>query len=205
MCHSYPAPPSPVRPGCTAVADTEFPWAPPDIQSGVLLLLLRASTVEVAVVNERLHADMMTVLEGLDEQLRGIAEIQLRRSRLTATANTCEQRIQVTVNADGLLIDTKFADDIADLTYDEIAAGMTAAVQQAAAEVLRLGAELMQPLRERKLQLPKLSEFVEGAPDLGQMMPTAPPAPTLIEDYRDLPPAHPVDGSAHRSMVSDED
>ncbi|MBF6242286.1 MULTISPECIES: hypothetical protein [Nocardia] len=171
----------------------------------MLLLLLRASTVEVAVVNERLHADMMTVLEGLDEQLRGIAEIQLRRSRLTATASTCEQRIQVTVNADGLLIDTKFADDIEDLTYDEIAAGMTAAVQQAAAEVLRLGAELMQPLRERKLQLPKLSEFVEGAPDLGQMMPTAPPAPTRIEDHRDVPPAHPVDGSAHRSMVSDED
>ncbi|MFF0452309.1 YbaB/EbfC family nucleoid-associated protein [Nocardia africana] len=171
----------------------------------MLLLLLRASTVEVAVVNERLHADMMTVLEGLDEQLRGIAEIQLRRSRLTATASACEQRIQVTVNADGLLIDTKFADDIADLTYDEIAAGMTAAVQQAAAEVLRLGAELMRPLRERKAQLPKLSEFVEGAPDLGQMMPTAPPAPTRVEDYRDVPPAHPVDGSAHRSMVSDED
>ncbi len=157
------------------------------------------------MVNERLQADMMTVLEGLDEQLRGIAEIQLRRSRLTAAARTCEQRIEVTVNADGLLIETKFADDISDLTYDEIAAGMTAAVQQAAAEALRLGAELMQPLRERKTQLPKLSEIIEGAPDLGEMMPTAPPVPTRLEDYREAQPDGPADGSVRRSMVSDED
>ncbi|WP_227984312.1 YbaB/EbfC family DNA-binding protein [Nocardia spumae] len=159
----------------------------------------------MTVVNERLRADMMTVLEGLDEQLRGIAEIQLRRSRLTATARTCEQRIEVTVNADGLLIETTFADDISDLTYDEIAAGMTAAVQQAAAEVLRLGGELMRPLRDRKMQLPKLSEIIEGAPDLGEMMPTAPPVPKRPEDYREARSDGSADGSVRRSMVSDED
>lgn len=156
------------------------------------------------MVNERSQADMMAVLEGLDEQMRGIAEIQLRRSRLTATASTCEQRIEVTVNADGLLIDTKFADDISDLTYDEIAAGMTTAVQQAAASVLRQSAELMQPLRERKTALPKLSEIVEGAPDLGSMMPDAPPVPKRPEGYREERSGTP-DGSVSRSMVSDED
>ncbi len=157
------------------------------------------------MVNERLRTDMMTVLEGLDDQLRGIAEIQLRRSRLTATASTCEQRIEVTVNADGLLIETTFADDISELTYDEIAAGMTAAVQQAADEVLRQGAALMEPLRERKLQLPKLSEIIEGAPDLGEMMPTEPPVPKRPEDYREPESDGHLDGSVRRSMVSDED
>lgn len=155
------------------------------------------------MVNERLQADMAMMLEGLDEQMRGIAEIQLKRSKLTATERVCEQRIQVTVNADGLLIDTKFADDIAELTYDEIAAGMTQAVQKAAAEVLRLGRELMEPLRERKEQLPKLSEIIEGAPDLGAMMPTAPPVPTTLGGYEDARPVG--DGTARNSLISDDD
>ncbi|MBO0852463.1 MAG: YbaB/EbfC family DNA-binding protein [Nocardia sp.] len=158
------------------------------------------------MVNERLKADMATVLEGLDEQMRGLAKIQLERSRLTATASVCEQRITVTVNADGLLIDTDFADDIAELTYDEIAAGMTEAVQKASAEVLRRGLELMEPLRERKAQLPKLSEIIEGAPDLGEMMPTAPPPPVRLQDYQDdASGGRFEDGSVARSMISDED
>ncbi|MGV9674400.1 YbaB/EbfC family nucleoid-associated protein [Nocardia sp. NPDC003482] len=152
------------------------------------------------MVNERLQADMATMLEGLDEQLRGIAEIQRQRSLLTATATVCDKRIQVTVNADGLLIDTAFAEDIADLSYDEIAAGMTAAVQAAATEVLRRGRELMEPLLEKKSRLPKLSEIVEGAPDLGAMLPVAPPPPTTRPDRR-----IPGDGSVTRSLIADQD
>ncbi|MFF0489150.1 YbaB/EbfC family nucleoid-associated protein [Nocardia sp. NPDC004068] len=152
------------------------------------------------MVNERLQADMATMLEGLDEQLRGIAEIQRQRSLLTATATVCDKRIQVTVNADGLLIDIAFAEDIADLTYDEIAAGMTAAVQAAATEVLRRGRELMEPLLEKKSRLPKLSEIVEGAPDLGAMLPVAPPPPTTRPD-----PRTPGDGSVTRSLIADQD
>lgn len=156
------------------------------------------------MVNERLHADMLTMLEGLDEQMRGIAEVQLKRSRLTASASACEERITVTVNADGLLIQTVFADDIADLTYDEIAEGMTEAVQKAATEVDTLSQDLLAPLRERKSQLPKLSDIIEGAPDLGARMPVAPPAPTTMRGY-DSPAAVVTDGTIARSLVSDDD
>ncbi|WP_405179626.1 YbaB/EbfC family DNA-binding protein [Nocardia sp. NBC_01377] len=155
------------------------------------------------MVNERLHADMMTMLEGLDEQMRGIADVQLKRSKLTATASTCEARITVTVNADGLLIQTVFADDIADLTFDEIAEGMTEAVQKAAQEVDRLSQELLAPLRERKSQLPKLSDIIEGAPDLGARMPVAPPPPTSMREF-DSRAAGVFDGTVSRSMISDD-
>ncbi len=155
------------------------------------------------MVNERLHADMMTMLDGLNEQMRGIAEIQLKRSKLTATATACEERIIVTVNADGLLIRTEFADDIADLTYDEIAEGMTEAVQKAAGEADARGRELMAPLRERKSKLPKLSDIIEGAPDLGSRIPVAPPAPKNIREF-DAQATGSVDGSVTRSLVSDD-
>ncbi|WP_157111933.1 YbaB/EbfC family nucleoid-associated protein [Nocardia beijingensis] len=156
------------------------------------------------MVNERLHADMATMLEGLGEQLRGIAELQKQRSQLTATVTACDKRIEVTVNADGILIATSFADDVLDLSLDEIAENLTAAVQQASAEVARRGRDLMAPLLERKNALPKLSEIVEGAPDLGSLMPTAPAPPTTPPD----PARWPVDdsgGAGPRSVVADND
>ncbi|MET7768372.1 YbaB/EbfC family nucleoid-associated protein [Nocardia sp. NPDC005366] len=156
------------------------------------------------MVNDRLRADMATMLDGLGEQFRGIAELQKQRSLLTATVTACEKRIEVMVNADGVLIATKFADDVLDLSLEEIAANLTAAVQAAAAEVAARGRELMTPLLERRNALPKLSEIVEGAPDLGAMLPTAPAPPTTPPD----PTRWPADDSAatgSRSMVADND
>jgi DNA-binding protein YbaB len=114
--------------------------------NGVRCCSMRELTVEVPMVNGRLQADMATMLEGLQEQLHGIAELQRQRSLLTATVVVCDKRIQVTVNADGLLVDTLFAEDIGDLSYEEIATAITAAVQAATAEVMRRSSELMQPL-----------------------------------------------------------
>ncbi|MGY2060868.1 YbaB/EbfC family DNA-binding protein, partial [Nocardia gipuzkoensis] len=68
--------------------------------------------------NERLKADAAMMMEALSEQMSGIAEIQRNRARLTATVTACDKRISVTVNADGILIETKFADDIKDLSYE---------------------------------------------------------------------------------------
>ncbi|MGY2008197.1 MULTISPECIES: YbaB/EbfC family nucleoid-associated protein [Nocardia] len=156
------------------------------------------------MVNERLRADMATMLEGLGEQFRGIAELQKQRSLLTATVTACDKRIEVTVNADGVLIATRFADDVLDLSLEEIAENITAAVQAAAAEVAGRGRELMAPLLERRNALPKLSEIVEGAPDLGAMIPTAPAPPLTPPD----PARWPVDDSGAtgpRSVVADND
>ncbi|MBB5917401.1 DNA-binding protein YbaB [Nocardia transvalensis] len=159
------------------------------------------------MANERMRADAAQVLEGLDEQLRGIAEVQRQRADLTATITACEKRIKVTVNADGLLIHTEFAEDILDLTPDEIAENITAAVQAASAEVMRLGRELMRPLMERRTRLPKLSEMIEGAPDLGEMIPVAPPPKASLDDPerpRNDSPGTGFDTGA-RSMIADQD
>ncbi|MFJ1458171.1 YbaB/EbfC family nucleoid-associated protein [Nocardia sp. N2S4-5] len=138
--------------------------------------------------NERMQEDAATLLDGLDQQLRGIAEFQRRRAQLTASVTACDKRIRVTVNADGLLIHTEFADDIADLTHDEIAAAMTSAVQAAAAQVRQRCQELMEPLRLRRARLPKLSEIIEGAPDLGAVLPPAPPARRRYRNRPAVPP-----------------
>lgn len=151
------------------------------------------------MTNERLKADAAMMMDALQEQLKGIAEIQKQRMAMTGTATVCDKRITVTVNATGILIETRFADDIGELTHDEIAAGMTEAVQLAAADVERRGHELMEPLLERKTRLPRLSDLVEGAPDLGALAPlTMPKSATAPAEGGSSP-------GSHRSLVADQE
>lgn len=116
--------------------------------------------------SDRVDAELAAAYENFQQQLRTVAEIQQRRAQLTASASVQDKRITVTVNADGILIQTEFASDIDDLTFGEIADGMTQAVQQAAAEVARLGRTMMEPLIDRRARLPRLSELVPGMSDL---------------------------------------
>ncbi|WP_146251334.1 YbaB/EbfC family nucleoid-associated protein [Nocardia tenerifensis] len=129
-------------------------------------------------MNERLRADAAMMMEAMSEQMQGLAKIQRDRARLTATVTACDKRIAVTVNADGILIETRFADDVSDLSYTEIAEAMTEAVQAAAKKVSEQGRRLMEPLRERKSRLPHLSDLLEDMPDVRSMVPVAPPVST---------------------------
>ncbi|MET8871713.1 YbaB/EbfC family nucleoid-associated protein [Nocardia sp. NPDC004604] len=163
------------------------------------------------MVNERLQADAAMMMEAFTDQMAGLAKIQRDRARLTATVTACQKRISVTVNADGILIETRFAEDIGDLTFAEIAAAMTEAVQGAARKVSEQGRELMEPLRERKDRLPPLSALLEDMPDVRSMMPVAPKVstapPNSPERQYDDEGARFGDSEPfeRRSMVSDLD
>jgi hypothetical protein len=99
-----------------------------------------------------------------------------------------------------MVTETRFAENISDLSYDEIAEYVTAAAQAATQGVLRRSRELTQPLLERKSRLPKLSEVIEGAPDLEDVLPIAPPPPTTPPR-----PKAAGDGEGSRSLIADED
>jgi len=162
--------------------------------------------------NEQLMADAAMMMEAFTEQMSGIAAIQRDRAHITASVTACDKRISVTVNADGILIATKFAEDIKDLSYEEIAAAMTQAVQAAAKKAQQQTRELMEPLKQRKDRLPKLSDMLEGAPELGEMMPVSPPAslapPESPERKREEVPDMvygDVEDVRPRSFISDTD
>jgi DNA-binding protein YbaB len=116
--------------------------------------------------NERTHADFADLMDTVNSHIRSIADAQRKRSELMATASAREGRVTVTCNADGVPIDTVFSDDIDDLDYDDIAAAVTEAAQDAAAEVARRAEELIAPIKKTRSRLPSLSSMVEGLPDL---------------------------------------
>ncbi len=121
--------------------------------------------------NDRAKADMAELLDTVDTHIRAIAQAHRRRTELTATAATEDGRVRATVNADGVLIETVFSDDIDDLDYDEIAVAVTAAAQGAAEEVARKAAKLFEPIQATRKGLPNLSDLVPDLPDLHAKVP----------------------------------
>jgi len=126
------------------------------------------------MANEFAKARLAELKSDFNDQVALIADLQRRRTQLTATGTARGKRVTVTVNADGTVIETKFTANVADLSYSELARAMTEAAQQAAAEVARKRTELMQPLTEARARLPKWSDIVESMPDVTSRMPKAP-------------------------------
>ncbi|KAF0848240.1 YbaB/EbfC family nucleoid-associated protein [Nocardia caishijiensis] len=138
------------------------------------------------MVNEQARADMADILEGVQEQMRTIARLQQERATLTATA-TVRRHVTVTVNADNVVIETKFGPDVEDLSYAEIAKAVTEAAKQASADMARQTSQLLEPLNTQRARMPKLSDLVEGMPEITvpeqvKAPTTAPNSPTRVAD-----------------------
>ncbi|WP_431953518.1 YbaB/EbfC family nucleoid-associated protein [Nocardia lijiangensis] len=122
---------------------------------------------------------MEAEIDGFLEEFRGrmqeIAKMQRQRVKLTATASTRDKAVSVTVNANGVVIETKFSDRVGEMSYDQIAKAVTRLAQQAADEVFSRSKEIAAPLREQQARLPKLSDVIEGMPDVENEIPLEPP------------------------------
>lgn len=114
------------------------------------------------MTNEQAKADFAAIMGGVREQMRTIARIQQQRAELTATGNARGKKVRVTVNADNTVIDVKFADDIDELSYSEIAKAIVEATQGACKQIAEKTTDLMAPLETQKARMPKLSDLVEG-------------------------------------------
>ncbi|MGW5218872.1 YbaB/EbfC family nucleoid-associated protein [Nocardia sp. NPDC004085] len=135
------------------------------------------------MTNEQAKAELADILDGVQEQMRIIARLQQERAELTGRATVRGKRVTVVVNADNTVIDTQFGPNIEDLSHAEIAKAVTEAAQQASADVARKTRELVAPLDTHRARMPKLSDLVEGMPDLRAPEPV--PAPTTPPNARE--------------------
>ncbi|MFQ6324616.1 YbaB/EbfC family nucleoid-associated protein [Nocardia sp. CWNU-33] len=116
----------------------------------------------MSTADEELLADMLKAVEANMVSLRDAFQ---QRAQLTAVGTAANKRVTIVVNADGVVIETRIADDIDELSPAEIAKAVTTAAQQASAEIKRKADELVAPMRERHAGMPKLSELLPGIPD----------------------------------------
>ncbi|MQY23170.1 YbaB/EbfC family nucleoid-associated protein [Nocardia macrotermitis] len=124
------------------------------------------------------RAELESIVSDAQEQLRTVARIQHERAQLVGTATVSNKRVTVSVNADGVVVETKFGPGIENLGYSAIAKAVTEAAQLAAQDLAAKNRDLMSPLRSQQSRLPKLTDLIEGMPDLRGELPT-PPEPSL--------------------------
>ncbi|WP_329412268.1 YbaB/EbfC family nucleoid-associated protein [Nocardia vinacea] len=138
--------------------------------------------------DERVRAGLQGMMETLRDQLGELQEFERRRMALTATAESLDGRVTVTVDAEGHVIDTEFADDIHRFAPEKLAAAVTAAAKAAAADVALRCEELRAPLLEGYEKIPKLSDMVDLIPQLDAELPT-PPRSLALRDMENDPDA----------------
>jgi len=119
----------------------------------------------------------------VNEQLANIAAIRRQQAALTATASVAAGMVQVSVNARGVVIETRIDHDYLD-EYDieDLGHDITDAAQRAAATVQRRASALMEPLMAHRAALPSLSEIISGATDLGDFESQVPTVSTATPD-----------------------
>jgi DNA-binding protein YbaB len=141
------------------------------------------------VSNDELRHEMTEVLALVQEQLADIAAVQKKQAELTATAASADGMVEVTVNAAGHVIKTVIDESYLDENeFEDLSDHITEAAQAAARDVAHRATAMFAPINERRKRLPSLSEFVDGAPDLRDLVPPWPqpvPAAPPRDDHDD--------------------
>ncbi|MFG1794953.1 YbaB/EbfC family nucleoid-associated protein [Nocardia sp. NPDC049149] len=128
------------------------------------------------MTNERRKDDLAEALEGLQRHVQLVTELQERRAQLVGIGTVRDEYVTVTVNADNAVIQTKFSDDIGELSFDEIAEAVTEAAQAAIADVTRKVQRLVEPVTANQRTMPSLEEMVESLTGVHTEIPDPPPA-----------------------------
>jgi DNA-binding protein YbaB len=138
----------------------------------------RRSVERVEMANERLMGDLGNLIDSVQAQMSQLQQVAKQREQLTASASVERGRVTVVVDVQGRITETRFDEDIADLTYLDIGKAVTAAAQKAATEVKLKQDELLGPLLALRARMPKVENFIEGLPDLRSQFPVPPPVST---------------------------
>ena len=134
---------------------------------------------------------MTEVLALVQEQMADIAAMQKKQAEITAKAAAADGMVEVTVDAHGHLVETVIDESYLDEhEFSELADHITEAAQAAVQDAARRITEMMVPISERRRRLPSLSEFIDGAPDLRDLV---------------LPGVRPVaESGSHHDHVDDD-
>jgi DNA-binding protein YbaB len=123
--------------------------------------------------NDALRHEMTEVLALVQEQMADIAAMQTKQAAITATGTAADGMVEVTVNAQGHLVKTVIDEAYLDEhEFEDLSDHITEAAQEAAGDAARQVSELLVPISERRKRFPSLSDIVDGAPDLRDLVPT---------------------------------
>ncbi|MFW0783840.1 YbaB/EbfC family nucleoid-associated protein [Gordonia sp. CPCC 206044] len=132
--------------------------------------------------------DVDSLMGSLNSLVGEITDARNKVAALTATASELDGRVTVAVNARGIVIDTILDEDVfTQVTPHRLSSAITSAAQKAAAEVNATAAEVWQPINDRRNDLPRASDALEGLPNIDGLLGTPPEPPLTPPRHRGLP------------------
>ena len=121
--------------------------------------------------NDAARHELTEALALVQEHMADLAVVEKRLAALSATASAADGTVVVTVDARGVVSKTEVDESyLDDYQLADLGDFVTAAAQEAADEVGRRSAELLVPLAERRARFPSLSDVVDGAPDIRDLV-----------------------------------
>ncbi|MFW0783845.1 YbaB/EbfC family nucleoid-associated protein [Gordonia sp. CPCC 206044] len=146
--------------------------------------------------------DVEPLLDTMSSLIGEMGTIREQAATLTATATELEGRLQVTVNARGLVVHTVVDEDaLSSTTASRLSSAFTAATQGAAQEVAKKTQELWAPVIEMQKSLPRATDILDGLPDIGSLFGPQPEPPSTAPSE----PADEVYVEVEETAIADDE
>ncbi|OMC12158.1 YbaB/EbfC family nucleoid-associated protein [Mycolicibacterium fortuitum] len=132
--------------------------------------------------------ELIDALALIQEQFADLAMVEEERATLSSSATSAGGTVTVTVDCDGVVIHTQVSENyLDDHDLADLGQHITDAAQAAARDVEQKVAELLAPLAQRREQMPSLSDIVESAPDIRDLLSTPVVRPQGDDEPDDFP------------------
>ncbi|MFV8161894.1 YbaB/EbfC family nucleoid-associated protein [Mycobacterium sp. 134] len=143
--------------------------------------------------NDAARHELINALALVQEQFTELAAVEEERAVLSATATQAGGTVTVTVNADGVVTHVAVGESyLDDHDLADLGSHITAAAQEAARDVEQKVAELLAPLARRREEMPSLSDIVDGAPDIRDLLSSVVQAPVRGYGGEEEPDEYPT-------------
>lgn len=131
--------------------------------------------------------ELIDALALIQEQFADLAMVEEERATLSSSATSAGGTVTVTVDCDGVVIHTQVSENyLDDHDLADLGQHITDAAQAAARDIEQKVAELLAPLAQRREQMPSLSDIVEGAPDIRELLSTRLAVPQRSDEPDDF-------------------
>ncbi|MEX3654974.1 MULTISPECIES: YbaB/EbfC family nucleoid-associated protein [Mycolicibacterium] len=132
--------------------------------------------------------ELIDALALVQEQFADLAVVEQERATSSSSATSAGGTVTVTVDCDGVVIHTQVSENyLDDHDLADLGQHITDAAQAAARDIEQKVAELLAPLAQRREQMPSLSDIVEGAPDIRELLSTRLAVPQRSDEPDDFP------------------
>ena len=123
--------------------------------------------------NDAARHELIDALALVQEQFADLAVVEEERAALSSAATRADGTVTVTVDCDGVVIHTAVSETyLDDHDLADLGRHITDAAQDAARDIEQKVAELLAPLADRRERMPSLSDIIEGAPDIRDLLST---------------------------------